>query len=922
MTLPSRAALALPEADALLKIVEAQRPTSHPLFIELSAPPGGGKTTILKETLGRLHASGRRALMLTAIPGRGSEARILEELRGAAGEITGGAEGAILIDDAQHAAAPLLLEALAVLSAAAKASRHPQFLVGAAEQPVELPLTHPGEVATRRVTVAPLPETTLQEILMGHGLGRELASRAAAALHAHEHPTPRAAALLAEALAEDPDASRPAIDRLLASGMKLLTARRFWQQPDASRRILVAAALLGSGVNHWRLERLHDGYQRADGAATTLDLESHGWLGRAHDAGFLRFVLRAARDREVLAEILSVDERRDLHRRIAAMLASDPHATVDLRSEVGRHQVLAGDVAEGARTLVQVGRQLVSAHRTTDARAHFEEVARLAMESGLGRERLLAMEGLNDARIAEANPGEVSRAYLTILEEGGAHLEPEDRVRLQRKRARRALEDGVMDDAAAILAAGRADLAPAMKVETALYFELDARIAMARGDYARAAGAAQDALTLATELGDERLLARFYATLARLCLDRGDYAIALQQIQSAAEIFERAGDTAGLLRAWMLRGNVHARTARYDDAEQCYVTSRRLAESINDADGMTTALMNLATLQVRADDLDLAEENLRHCQRIYRRTGSKSGTLSTLLNLGAISLQRGDCERALACATEGVALARETGYVLPLLHGKNAMISALVYLGRLKEALSMASDLAQEARASGVTSALAHAIHSEGFCRYLIGDFDTAEARFDEAFRIARDHQFANEAWDNLNERVEVLIARGDHAGAREVLIEERALINHAFQERETTMQEIFLRRLKSGDRGLGSHDRATLEKLVSERDRDVQARASLLFSRCTSGAEALGHAERAHALFKELGYREWIWRSAARIAALQEEMGQSAALRRYEEAAGIILQMAAGLDVHEREIYLRAFGRNDVLQKAFGGKG
>jgi len=157
---------------------------------------------------------------------------------------------------------------------------------------------------------------------------------------------------------------------------EVIAARLDRLQP-AERRVLQVAAVLG---REFRIDDLttllRD--ERVDVGAAVAELERRGLVHRklAKDAGELRF--GESLTQEVAYEALLHRQRRELHRRVAAMVAARPGDGGPQRSALRAHHLARSDDREGALEAVLVAaRDAESVPSYVTAAAFYEEAGRI-----------------------------------------------------------------------------------------------------------------------------------------------------------------------------------------------------------------------------------------------------------------------------------------------------------------------------------------------------------------------------------------------------------------------------------------------------------------------------------------------------------------------------------------------------------------
>lgn len=200
------------------------------------------------------------------------------------------------------------------------------------------------------------------------------------------------------------------------------------------------------------------------------------------------------------------------------------------------------------------------------------------------------------------------------------------------------------------------------------------RLANALGNLNEARAAAQEALALAQQVGDQKLEASSLIAL-------GDALFSLGEHQQAQGYYERAitlyrsvvEDKPNLARALLDLGNIHRRAGHLEEAGAMIREALALFREVGDRQGESDAYNALGILSS-----DYAEQRLyyEHSLAISRAIGNRSGMARTYNNLGLIYAGLGLYTRAREYLEQAVQIQRD-------LHARASLTYTLESLGRV-----------------------------------------------------------------------------------------------------------------------------------------------------------------------------------------------------------------------------------------------
>jgi class 3 adenylate cyclase/tetratricopeptide (TPR) repeat protein len=141
------------------------------------------------------------------------------------------------------------------------------------------------------------------------------------------------------------------------------------------------------------------------------------------------------------------------------------------------------------------------------------------------------------------------------------------------------------------------------------------------GNYADAASAYREALTLAQQVGDVPAEIELHAAVAQLALYAADWEEVRRSSDASAELSEREGLIGKLCLPYALRGRIHWRNGEWQDSESSYRRAHELAEQIGWSEVCFDALYGLSSTLCDRGDLPGAETALSQALEVCERAG-------------------------------------------------------------------------------------------------------------------------------------------------------------------------------------------------------------------------------------------------------------------------------------------------------------
>ena len=190
-------------------------------------------------------------------------------------------------------------------------------------------------------------------------------------------------------------------------------------------------------------------------------------------------------------------------------------------------------------------------------------------------------------------------------------------------------------------------------------------IAYWRGEMLVARERYEEAVALATALGDRELVAdQLYNTAFTFQVDRSDIPRAVELGERAITIYRELGNEPGIARVLWANANALYQTDQRDRArpmlEECIALMRRLEDRF----GLAWALHASSLVHMKAGELEAAIPDIREALAIFAQADDRSGITLLLMDSAILATLRGDLGRAVRLFAAGERLRDESGAML------------------------------------------------------------------------------------------------------------------------------------------------------------------------------------------------------------------------------------------------------------------
>ncbi len=458
-------------------------------------------------------------------------------------------------------------------------------------------------------------------------------------------------------------------------------------------------------------------------------LEAAGLIQLAQQNPEMEYLFRHALVQQAAYDSLLKQDRRTLHRAVGeALEAAYPDRLDELAAVLGGHFAEAGEPARALAYFTRAADQAAARYANAEAALLYNQALAIALaDASLPADLIALFSGLgkalqHDSRHAEA------LAVFQRMEQAGQE-------RADRRMALAALRGQII----------------LLSTSTPVH------------DPGRAAALAEQALSMARELGDRREEASVLWNLMLIAKFDGRALDAVrygeESLAAAREVAARTGDIEQLAytlndlatHAYLDADNLQAAVAALLEARELW---QRLGDRAMLAD-------NYASLGTSYAMLGEVEEGLAHmrvARRISEEIGNLWGQSFSRYTEGDIYLERGEISRGLAVMQECVTLGEQAGFLFALSYTGTNLSTYLGRLGQPERALVMCEDIVRRIE-TGLPHALPGALAGMARLHLLLGNVPAAAEAMARADRL-----LARDAHIPVYVRVQTDIPRGELA--------------------------------------------------------------------------------------------------------------------------------------------------------------
>jgi len=225
-----------------------------------------------------------------------------------------------------------------------------------------------------------------------------------------------------------------------------------------------------------------------------------------------------------------------------------------------------------------------------------------------------------------------------------------------------------------------------------------------RGESSRARALLQDALSQATEVGDDWNRAFTLWVLSMSPLRSGEYAESEGYLRQAIAVGDRLGDQ--WRKAWCLHAlsDVLRMTGEYEEAESAAQEELRIRRELGDPQGIDSALMVLGHAEAALGKYEQASQHYHDGLAFAAEYGGPTIRYQYLFGMGTVAAGQGAYAEAAELLEEAATLARDMGDLQVALRAFIRLGHAVSALGKTQRAAECFRQASREAMKATFTA--------------------------------------------------------------------------------------------------------------------------------------------------------------------------------------------------------------------------
>jgi class 3 adenylate cyclase/tetratricopeptide (TPR) repeat protein len=385
--------------------------------------------------------------------------------------------------------------------------------------------------------------------------------------------------------------------------------------------------------------------------------------------GTVEYIFKQAVLRDVTYNSVLKRQRRLYHAQLAAWLVDRSGERVNQYAGlIGEHFEWAGEKRLAAEWYGRAGKQALDTYAPGSALSYYQKALALISTAGTVpdlqvslRWRVILYEGLGETLYRQAKASEAIQSF-EAMQRGAASL-PDSlsearawlglaRVRTFQGDYRATLHCASQAEEAARKAGPptQPELVAVLNVKVFAYYRL--------GDFEAALNLGNQALELATEVGDKREIARSFNLIGNVHTILGSFGKVDDCYEQALALYQEVGDRSGVSSVFNNLGESARLRGDYGAAVKLYQDALAITREIGEHDGEAIALMNLAGARVGLGLYETAEQDLRQVLRIVE-SANWHGLSETYRFLAEACLGQTRLDQAFQAAHRALTLGRE-----------------------------------------------------------------------------------------------------------------------------------------------------------------------------------------------------------------------------------------------------------------------
>ncbi len=180
-------------------------------------------------------------------------------------------------------------------------------------------------------------------------------------------------------------------------------------------------------------------------------------------------------------------------------------------------------------------------------------------------------------------------------------------------------------------------------------------------EYARSQEYYIRALEIAEESGNKRDIASALSNIGNVCMETDDLSAAQEYYKKSIAAYEDQDYIPGVAHVLGSLGTLHVRLAEFPQALECYMKAAECYEELSNKGALASILGNAANVYADLSDHSTALEYYARALSLHEELGNRSGIADVNGNMGTVYLELSDPASALGCFRASLAIHEELG---------------------------------------------------------------------------------------------------------------------------------------------------------------------------------------------------------------------------------------------------------------------
>ncbi|MEA3265468.1 MAG: tetratricopeptide repeat protein [Candidatus Fermentibacteria bacterium] len=333
---------------------------------------------------------------------------------------------------------------------------------------------------------------------------------------------------------------------------------------------------------------------------------------------------------------------------------------------------------------------------------------------------------------------------------------------------------------------------------------------------------AEEALSLARDLGLDDVIAESQLLYGTSCWITGNFGEAMEYYLSSLEIWKRTGNDQGTARVYNNIGNIHRGQASYSKALEYYLKSLEVKNDLGDRRGTAASYLNIGNIYKQLDLPERAQESYSSALVIYEENHDELNMAKCYNNIGLIHSLRSNHLIALEQHKQAMAIRERINDTRGIAHSYGNIGSVYQALANYEKALEYFQKTLMETEKLQDIRGIGASCNNIGSVYIKVGEFDKALIFLDRAYRIATDSGAKDLEFTSLQLFSELYEAKKDFKQAldysKKYLKIQEELFSQESRDKIATLQVRYDTERKCKEAEIFREKNMELEKEISER--------------------------------------------------------------------------------------------------------